>query len=174
MPGNRKTFTELRSLFDAMLGEDNPYIQFENINTHKPYYNVSSKRNTRCEEEFAAQQSSSEREFEASGGSSTTLNGASAFGSAYNNRAPLLSPGTPPTRMEEQLHDCSINMLTNEYVETPTTFDYLIDSGEDTVSARSPSSIEDEVPSLSKDKIMSSGEIDMDPNTTTNSAHIAE
>ena len=173
LPGNRKTFTELRSLFDALLGEDNPYIQFENINAHKSYYNVSSRRNTRCEEEFEAQQSSSEGEFEVSRGSSTTLNGNSAFGSGYNNHAPLLAPETPPTRMEDHQHECSANMLTNEYVETPTTFDCLIDSDEDTVSIRS-SSIEVQIPILSKDEIMSSGEIDMELNAAANSTHVAE
>ena len=45
-PAERPTFTNLRSIFDAMLQQDNPYIQFDNINTHKPYYDTSMSLST--------------------------------------------------------------------------------------------------------------------------------
>ena len=41
-PTERPSFTKLRATFDAMLAEDNPYIQFDNINVHKPYYHQSN------------------------------------------------------------------------------------------------------------------------------------
>ena len=122
-PEDRRTFTELRSLFDAMLAEDSPYIQFENINIHKPYYNIGSRRNTKCEgEDIIANLSGSEMGFESST-STMTLNGASVNGGAYDNLIPLLTRDTPPSDLEEQQ---SYNLhIANQYVDTPTTFKSL-------------------------------------------------
>jgi len=120
-PEDRKTFSELRSLFDAMLAEDSPYIQFENINAHQPYYNVGSRRNTRCEGEEVLPNSGSEAGFESST-STMTLNGASVNGGrAYDNIVPLLPRETPPSDLDDHmtLH------IENKYVETPTTFKSL-------------------------------------------------
>ena len=120
-PEERKTFSELRSLFDAMLAEDSPYIQFENINAHQLYYNVGSRRNTKCED-AVANLSSSEAEFESST-STITLNGASVNGGgAYDNLIPLLSRDTPPSDLDDQGYPLHI---ANQYVDTPTTFKTL-------------------------------------------------
>ena len=120
-PEDRKTFSELRSLFDAMLAEDSPYIQFENINVHKSYYNVGSRRNTKCEgDEVVPNLSGSETGFESST-STMTLNGASVNGGgAYDNIIPLLARETPPSDLEEQ-QGYSLH-IENKYVDTPTTF----------------------------------------------------
>lgn len=169
LPGDRKTFPELRSLFDAMLAEDNPYIQFENINTHKPYYNTGSRRNTRCEEEeIAANLSSSEIDFEAS--STSTLNGASVNGGAYDNLIPLLPPETPPSDLEEQ-H----NYITNQYVDTPT-FQCLTGEQEGAVEMEEDrlSGFHRETPGLQRDEMEGSVEVEVEINAAANSAHAVE
>ncbi len=169
MPGDRKTFPELRLLFDSMLAQDNPYIQFENIHSHKAYYNISSRRNTACEdEELAANCSSSETEYEASSTSSGTLNGASAKGTAYDNLTPLLPPRTPPTETDDRQH-YPLHIFPNQYVDTPIPFEHLTETEnsteEETTSSGRSSSCEHEITKISK-KITSSGEIDMDINST--------
>ena len=37
-PDKRPTFSSLKTMFAEMLQESNPYIQLDNINTHKAYY----------------------------------------------------------------------------------------------------------------------------------------
>ena len=178
MPGDRKTFRELRSLFDAMLAEDNPYIQFENINAHKPYYNVSSRRNTTCEgEELVTNFGSSEIAFEASSESNTTVNGASATGGAYDNLIPLLPPRTPSSSLEEQ-QDYHLHIFTNQYVDTPTTFEYLADlensTEEEVLSIGRSPSCEADVSGLRKEKTRVSTEIPMEMNSAATSTHLVE
>ena len=106
-PNDRPTFTDLRSQFDALLTKDNPYIQFENINAHMPYYNSRlSRHNSNSDDEHTLGISSSDIEFSSS--SSMTMNGATASG--YDYLKPILRPEPPP----EDPHS-------NPYVETPTT-----------------------------------------------------
>lgn len=125
VPSERKTFPQLRSLFDAMLAKNNPYIQFDNINSHKPYYNAHSQRNSRViDDESTTGVSGSEIEFEASSTSisTVTLNGASANG-AYDYLRPLV-PNTEVTA-GTGLEDCGLLQAANPYVETPT-FKFLM------------------------------------------------
>ena len=106
-PNDRPTFTDLRSQFDAMLTKDNPYIQFENINAHMPYYNRRmSRHDSDSDNERTLGVSSSDFEFSSS--SSTTMNGATASG--YDYLKPILREEPPP----EDPHS-------NPYVETPTS-----------------------------------------------------
>ncbi len=114
-PNSRKTFPELRLLFDAMLAEENPYIQFDNINARKSYYNTrSSQRNSRvAEEDNTVALDESEAEFEASSTSTITFAGASA---AYD----YLRASVPPNA-EVTLDDHGqLLHAANQYVETPT------------------------------------------------------
>ena len=171
-PGDRKTFPELRSLFDAMLAEDNPYIQFENINMHKIYYNTGSRRNTRCEEEMVANLSSSEIDFEASSISTVTLNEASVNERAYDNLTPLIPPESQPCDNEEK-HKYPLNS-TNQYVETPTfkfagQDDSVVEEKEDQLS-----NFHQEMPRSQRDEIEWSTEVEVEINATANSAHAVE
>lgn len=127
-PNDRPTFTDLRSQFDAMLTKDNPYIQFENINAHMPYYNSRlSRHDSHSDDERMLATSASDFEFSSS--SSMTMNGATASGYDYLQK-PSLSQELPP----EDTHS-------NPYVETPTSSSskykrlstYEDESGTDTV-----------------------------------------
>lgn len=172
LPGDRNTFPELRSLFDAMLAEDNPYIQFENINTHKPYYNTGSRRNSRCEEEIAVNLSSSELDFEASSVSTMTLTAASVNEGAYDNLIPLIPPETPTSDLEEQ-HNYVLH-LTNQYVETPTKCLVGQEESETDMEDNSLSGFILETPVLQRDEMEGSMEVEVEINAAANSAHAVE
>ena len=106
-PNDRPTFADLRSQFDALLTKDNPYIQFENINAHMPYYNSHhSQHNSHSDDERTLGISTSDFEFSSS--SSMTMNGATASG--YDYLKPVLRQEPPP----QDPHS-------NPYVETPTS-----------------------------------------------------
>lgn len=165
-PNERKTFPELRSLFDAMLAENNPYIQFENINSHKPYYNTQqSQRNSRSEDDNTVALSESEIEFEASSTSTSTLNGASASG-AYDYLRPLVPNVEVPPAHDEQgqaLH------VANPYVETPT-FKFLMN--QDSLEL---SNFELELERIQQsDEMESSTEVQVEINSSANSATAVE
>lgn len=171
-PGDRLTFPELRSFFDAMLAEDNPYIQFENINMHKPYYNTGSRRNTICDEEIKNNLSGSETDFEACSTSTVTLNGTSVNGRAYDNLTPLLPAETPPCDHEDQ-HKYSLHS-TNQYVETPT-FKFV--GEEDVIMEMEDDRLGDfhlETPGLQRDEIEGSLEVEVEISAAANSAHAVE
>ena len=170
-PADRRTFQELRSLFDAMLAEDNPYIQFENINMHKSYYNTGSRRNTACEEELVANFSSSEIDFEASSTSTVTLNGASIKGGAYDNLTPLVPPESPPCDLEDDEDEQNYSLHTkNQYVDTPT-FKNQEDSGveDDTLSGYHV-----KVSGLPKQEVEGSTEAESEMASPANSAPAVE
>lgn len=176
-PNERKTFPELRSLFDAMLAENNPYIQFENINTHKPYYNTTataqshshsqnqSQRNSRSEDENMIGMSESEIEFEDSSTSTSTLNGASATG-AYDYLRPLV----PSEEMTDTIEDHGqILHVANPYVETPT-FKFLMSQ-----EGFRLSSFELELERTQQSEEMeSSAEVQVEINSSANSAIVVE
>ena len=104
-PNDRPTFADLRSQFDALLTKDNPYIQFENINAHMPYYN-SHLTHRNSDDDGTLGLSTSDFEFSSS--SSVTMNGATASGYDYVK---------PVVVMQEQPEDPH----SNPYVETPTS-----------------------------------------------------
>ena len=113
---DRPTFTQLKAKFDTMLAEDNPYIQFDNINTHKPYYNSLSSSS---DEKMSGNESS-----QASGlspSSSATLQDSGICTSAYD----YLKPRVPEVHLEDSL----LHPIANPYVDTPTKLPY--DSGFD-------------------------------------------
>lgn len=172
----RKTFPELRSLFDAMLAENNPYIQFENINMHKPYYNTSttqqtqlqdssSQRNSRSEDEQMIGLSESEIEFEASSTSTSTLNITSAT-SAYDFLRPLVpNVEVPPVTDEHGL----MLQAANPYVETPT-FKFLMNQDSFELS-----NFELELERIQQsDEMESSTEVQVEINSSANSATAVE
>lgn len=167
-PCDRKTFPELRSLFDAMLAEDNPYIQFENINSHMPYYNTHSQRSSRCEDETVMTLSTSESEtdMEVSSDSNVTINGASASG-VYDFLRPIVEPVEAPATLDENAY--TIQQAANPYVETPTC-KFLVN--QDSVEL---SNFELELQQMQEsDEMESSGEIHVDINATANSVEIVE
>ena len=104
----RPSFTQLRGIFDAMLAANNPYIQFDNINSHQPYYNRMSSsedgRTTGISSNTGSELPSS------TSSSSVTLNGATASG--YDYLKPLVGP------VVDESHG---RPITNPYVDTPTT-----------------------------------------------------
>ena len=108
---DRPTFTQLKAKFDVMLAEDNPYIQFDNINTHKPYYNSLSSSS---DEKMSGNESS-----QASGlspSSSATLQDSGICTSAYD----YLKPRVPEVHLEDSL----LHPIANPYVDTPTKLPY--------------------------------------------------
>ena len=110
-PNDRPTFTDLRSQFDALLTKDNPYIQFENINAHMPYYNSQLSQHTTHDSHSDDERTlaiSTTSDFEFSSSSSMTMNGATASG--YDYLKPVLRQEPPP----QDPHS-------NPYVETPTS-----------------------------------------------------
>jgi hypothetical protein len=172
-PNERKTFPELRSLFDAMLAENNPYIQFENINSHKPYYNATRRsqsqlpedagstppRNSRSEDENVVGLSESEIDFEASSTSTSTLN-IPASESAYDYLRPLApSVETPPATGELLL----VTNPANPYVETPT-FKYLMNQESFELSGNF------EQQTQKSDEMESSTEVQVEIKSSANSA----
>lgn len=171
-PNGRKTFPEIRSLFDAMLAENNPYIQFENINTRKPYYNTtqkvqaeteiaSSQRNSRSEDENMVSLSESEIDFEASSTSTSTLNIPSAT-SAYDFLRPLV-PNVEVTAATDE-HGLALQMA-NPYVETPT-FKFLLNQDSFELST-----FELELERIQQlDEMESSTEVQVEINSSANSA----
>ena len=162
-PNDRKTFPKLRSLFDAMLAEDNPYIQFEGINTHKPYYNARSQRSSRFEEEIITTSSELDTEFEASSTSIETLNEVSVTG-AYDFLRPIA------TTAEVSDTDVGHGIPTaNPYVETPT-FKFLMNQDNFELSNFD---LDLEVIQQS-DEMESSSEVQDDINSTTKCAHLVE
>lgn len=177
-PNERKTFPELRSMFDAMLAENNPYIQFENINTHKPYYNTtrqgvvepegeSSQRDSRSEDENMIGLSESEIDFEPTSTSTSTLNVASVA-DAYDYLRPLTpNAEVPPTVMDE--HGLVLQAA-NPYVETPT-FKFLMNQ-----ESFELSTFELELERIQNSEEMeSSTEIQIDEiNSSANSAIVVE
>ena len=173
-PDERKTFPELRSLFDAMLAENNPYIQFENINTHKPYYNTSrqsqtqpettdsSLRNSRSEDENMIGLSESEIDFEASSTSTSTLNIASSATGAYDYLRPIVPNVEVTTESEQPLQ---VANPANPYVETPT-FKFLMN--QDSLEL---SNFELELERIQQsDEMESSTEVPVEINSSANSA----
>ena len=124
-PNERRTFSELRSLFDTLLAENNQYIQFDNINTHKPYYNTQSRRNSMMQQEGVEREEESSvvglSESEISTSTSiATLNGASAS-EAYDYLRPLV----PNAETVDNLDEEQVLHMANPYVETPT-FKFLM------------------------------------------------
>ena len=119
-PTQRPTFTALRSKFDAMLAEDNPYIQFDNINIHKPYYH----RNTNSDSDDTKTESisgSAENGMDSSyTSSSVTLSGTGA--NAYDTLSPITDEVA--SSIEESLK----RPVPNMYVETPSKpYDSMFD-----------------------------------------------
>lgn len=168
-PNDRKDFTELRSLFDAMLAEDNPYIQFENINAHKPYYNTShaqaqgqSHRNSASEDEQMVGLSGSEIDFEPLSTSTSTLNGAPPTG-AYDFLRPLVPTVEVSDAIEE--HRKAIQAA-NPYVETPT-FKFLMSQDSFELSTF-------ELELQRSDEMESSGEVQVEIDSSANSAIAVE
>ena len=164
-PDDRKTFPELRSLFDTMLAENNQYIQFDNINVHKPYYNTLSQRNSRLQEEEVESPVIGLSESEISISTSiATLNGASAS-EAYDYLRPLVPAAETADVLDEQqaLH------MANHYVETPT-FKFLMNQ-----DGLELSNFELELERIQQaDEMESSAEVQVEINSSANSAVAVE
>ena len=105
-PMERPTFTQLRAKFDAMLAEDNPYIQFDTIDSHKPYYNSPSPEDERTigisdiDEDISVNSEES----------SSTAQGAS------RSECEFPKPNIPQVHIDQTLG----NPVPNPYVNTPT------------------------------------------------------
>jgi len=166
-PNERKTFPELRSLFDAMLAENNPYIQFDNINTRKPYYNTQMSQRDSRPEEAAAGLSESEIELTASSTSTITFSEAvTSSGGAYDYLRPLVPNVEVPPVLNE--YGQALPMV-NPYVETPT-FKSLMNQ-----ESLELSNFELELERMRhSEEMLSSAEVQVEINSSANSAVVVE
>ena len=114
IPDDRPTFAQLKAKFDTMLAEDNPYIQFDNINTCRSYYNGLSKTGNENSVEMSEIETSEATGTSAS--SSATLRDSGICSSGYD----YLKPRVPEVHLEESL----VHPVTNPYVDTPTKLPY--------------------------------------------------
>ena len=114
IPVDRPTFAQLKATFDTMLAEDNPYIQFDNINTCKSYYNGLSNPG----EENSIEMS----EIETSEATGTSVSSSVALRDSgiCSNGYDYLKPRIPEVNVEESL----LHPITNPYVDTPTKLPY--------------------------------------------------
>ena len=112
----RPTFAELRSTFDTMLAEDNPYIQFDTINVHKPYY----QRGTDSESDGAKTEQLSTSSEERSStdsfipSSTTSVEGA-ASAYMYDTLSPVVN-----SSVDNGFDDSPKRPIPNAYVDTPS------------------------------------------------------
>ena len=172
-PNERRTFPELHTLFDTMLAEDNQYIQFDNINMHKAYYNAPhSQRSSRLleiqqpEEEMESSVIGlSESEISTSTSTATLNGGGTTSSEAYDYLRPLVPNGEVPGGLDEEqaLH------MANMYVETPT-FKFLMNQ-----DGLELSNFELELERIQQgEETESSTEVQMEINSSANSAIAVE
>ena len=114
IPDDRPTFAQLKAKFGTMLAEDNPYIQFDNINTCRSYYNGLSNTGNENSVEMSEIETSEATGISAS--SSATLRDSGICSSGYD----YLKPRVPEVHLEESL----VHPVTNPYVDTPTKLPY--------------------------------------------------
>ncbi|XP_064401937.1 uncharacterized protein LOC135347803 [Halichondria panicea] len=110
-PGDRWTFAQLRSKFDAMLSERNPYyFDLNHVNSQRPYYNNLSEQS---HSDGNHTNSLSGEELE----SSSAVGGAA---SGYDYLKPRPPAPVPIPPIDTTAPQFMIHPSTNPYVETPT------------------------------------------------------
>ena len=112
-PASRPCFSTLKTTFAEMLQENNPYIQFDNINAHNPYYTNISLGDDSNDPKLSSNQLSDSESATFLSSSSSTQQETSSYELIKGSGADVLpfpvTDDQPPTVVPPNL-----------YVDTPT------------------------------------------------------